>query len=292
MGTLKIKDCSFCYGSRPVLEKVTLEVKEGEMLSIIGPNGSGKSTLLRCICRVLQPGGGAIYLNGKDAARLSSRALARLLGYVPQSGAEVFPLTVFEAVLLGRKPYLNWGVGTRDREIVARILRFLKLEGFALKYLNELSGGEKQKVLIARALAQEPEVLLLDEPTSNLDIKHQLEVLGFLQKLARQGKMTVVMVLHDLNLAARFSEQLILLREGKVFAAGPPPAVLNPDSLSAVYGVEVSIAQNGPDAGIQVLPLRSLTWSEEEDLTPLFPPSSGKLKGNIETAAVPDASSG
>lgn len=289
MVKLKIKDCSFNYGSRPVLEKVTLEIKEGEMVSIIGPNGSGKSTLLRCICRVLQPGGGAIYLNGKDAARLNSRALARLLGYVPQSGAEVFPLTVFEAVLLGRKPYLNWVVGARDREIVTRILRFLKLEGFALKYLNELSGGEKQKVLIARALAQEPEVLILDEPTSNLDIKHQLEVLGFLQKLARQGKMTVVMVLHDLNLAARFSEQLILLREGKVFAAGPPPAVLNPDNLSAVYGVEVSIAQNGP--GIQVLPLRSLAWSEEEDLTSLFDPASGKQRANLETAVVPDASS-
>lgn len=264
---LVVDDCSFSYSSQLVLDQISMQISKGEVVSIVGPNGSGKSTLLRCICRVLQPKGGVVYLNNQDVAHLKPRELARLLGYVPQSGAEVFPLTVYEAVLLGRKPYLSWGVGPKDREIVDRILRFMKIDEFALKYINEMSGGEKQRVLIARALAQEPEVLLLDEPTSNLDIKHQLEVLGLLQKFAREGGMTVIMVLHDLNLASRFSEKLVLISEGKVFASGPPAAVLNPANISAVYGVEADVDQNG--LGIQVLPLRSLS-EDEEDITSLF----------------------
>ncbi len=264
---LVINDCSFSYSSQLVLDQISMQISEGEVVSIVGPNGSGKSTLLRCISRVLQPKGGVVYLNNQDVAHLKPRELARLLGSVPQSGAEVFPLTVYEAVLLGRKPYLSWGVGPRDREIVDRILRFMKIEEFALKYINEMSGGEKQRVLIARALAQEPEVLLLDEPTSNLDIKHQLEVLGLLHRFAHEGGMTVIMVLHDLNLASRFSEKLVLISEGKVFASGPPAAVLNPANISAVYDVEADVEQNG--LGIQVLPLRSLS-EDEEDITSLF----------------------
>jgi iron complex transport system ATP-binding protein len=264
---LKINECSFSYNIQLVLDHISMQISEGEVVSIIGPNGSGKSTLLRCICRVLQPRGGVVYLNNQDVAHLKPRELARLLGYVPQSGAEVFPLTVYEAVLLGRKPYLSWGVGPKDREIVDRILRFMKIEEFALKYINEMSGGEKQRVLIARALAQEPEVLLLDEPTSNLDIKHQLEVLGLMQKFAHDGGMTVIMVLHDLNLASRFSDKLVLINEGKVFASGPPAAVLNPANIRAVYDVEADVDQNG--LGIQVLPLRSIN-EDEEDITSLF----------------------
>ncbi|MGI6078987.1 MAG: ABC transporter ATP-binding protein [Fastidiosipilaceae bacterium] len=264
---LVINDCSFSYSSQLVLDQINMQISEGEVVSIVGPNGSGKSTLLRCISRVLQPQGGVVYLNSQDVAHLKPRELARLLGYVPQSGAEVFPLTVYEAVLLGRKPYLSWGVGPRDREIVDRILRFMKIEEFALKYINEMSGGEKQRVLIARALAQEPEVLLLDEPTSNLDIKHQLEVLGLLHRFAHEGGMTVIMVLHDLNLASRFSEKLVLISEGKVFASGSPSAVLNPANIRAVYDVEADVDQNG--LGIQVLPLRSLS-ADEEDITSLF----------------------
>lgn len=264
---LQINDCSFSYNIQLVLDHISMQISEGEVVSIIGPNGSGKSTLLRCICRVLQPRGGVVYLNNQDVAHLKPRELACLLGYVPQSGAEVFPLTVYEAVLLGRKPYLSWGVGPKDREIVDRILRFMKIEEFALKYINEMSGGEKQRVLIARALAQEPEVLMLDEPTSNLDIKHQLEVLGLMQKFAHEGGMTVIMVLHDLNLASRFSDKLVLINEGKVFASGPPAAVLNPANIRAVYDVEADVDQNG--LGIQVLPLRSIS-EDEEDITSLF----------------------
>ena len=260
---IDVRACSFSYGIQLVLDEINIQVKKGEVVSIVGPNGSGKSTLLRCICRVLQPQEGVIYLDGKNAAHYKPRELARFLGYVPQDEAEVFPLTVYEAVLLGRKPYLTWGVGPRDREVVQRVLGFMKIDGFALKYLNEMSGGERQRVLIARALAQEPEVLLLDEPISNLDIRHQLEVLGLLRALAQKGRMTVVMVMHDLNLAARFSEKLVLINEGRVFAAGEPAAVLNPANLRAVYGVVADVAHNS--LGVQVVPLRSLSW--EGDIT-------------------------
>lgn len=264
---LQVEGCSFGYNSQLVLRQVSLGIKEGEVVSIVGPNGSGKSTLLRTICRVLEPHSGVIYLDSQDISTLKSRELARLLGYVPQSSSDVFPLTVYEAVLLGRKPYLTWGVGPKDREIVDRILRFMKIDTFAKKYLNELSGGEKQRVLIARALAQEPDVLLLDEPTSSLDIRHQLEVLGILRRLASEGNVTVVLVMHDLNLAARFSDTLILINEGKVFTSGSPQEVLSPENISVVYGVEADVGESS--LGIQVLPLRSLE-SDEEDIAALF----------------------
>lgn len=258
---LQLVDCSFSYGIQLVLDGINIGVEKGEVVSIVGPNGSGKSTLLRCICKVLQPKEGVIYLDNKNAAHFKPRELARFLGFVPQDGFEVFPLTVYEAVLLGRKPYLTWGVGPQDREIVYQVLRFMRIEGFAMKHLDEMSGGERQRVLIARALAQEPEVLLLDEPIANLDIRHQLEVLGLLQALAREGQMTVVMVMHDLNLAARFSEKLVLINEGRVFAAGKPAAVLNSANIRAVYQVEADVAHNS--RGIQIFPLHSLASKEE-----------------------------
>lgn len=250
---LAVEGLSFNYDSQPVLNEVTLTIDPGEIVTIIGPNGSGKSTFLRCLARILLPAQGVIYLDGRNITDLPGRALARLLGYVPQEGTRVFPLTVYEAVLLGRKPYITWAVGQRDRQVVEEILRFLQLEPLAGKSLDNLSGGEKQRVMIARALAQEPRVILLDEPTSNLDIRHQLEVLGILQFLAWKKKMTVLMVLHDLNLAARFSQKLVLLHQGRIFASGSPQAVLTPENIRAVYGVEARVRKD--DLGVQVLPI-------------------------------------
>lgn len=250
---LCVENLCFWYDSYPVLKGITFSIEPGEIVTLIGPNGSGKSTFLRCLARILVPQHGAIYLDGRNLANLSGRELATLLGYVPQEGRETFPLSVYETVLLGRKPYITWTVTQRDREVVEGILRFLKLEEFAEKTLSSLSGGEKQRVIIARALAQEPAIILLDEPTSNLDIRHQLEVLRLLQFLSQEKKMTVLMVLHDLNLAARFSKKLLLLHKGKIFAAGSPQAVLTLENIRAVYGVEVRIRED--DLGVQVLPV-------------------------------------
>ncbi|WP_109207442.1 ABC transporter ATP-binding protein [Moorella sp. Hama-1] len=248
-----VDSLSFSYDSHQVLNEVTLTIEPGEIVTLIGPNGSGKSTFLRCLARILLPAQGVIYLDGRNITNLSGRALAMLLGYVPQEGTKVFPLTVYEAVLLGRRPYITWAVSKRDRRVVEEILRFLQLEPLAGITLASLSGGEKQRVMIARALAQEPRVILLDEPTSNLDIRHQLEVLGILEFLAWEKKRTVLMVLHDLNLAARFSQKLMLLHQGRIFAAGSPQAVLTPENIRAVYDVEARVRQD--DLGVQVLPI-------------------------------------
>ncbi|WP_434074390.1 ABC transporter ATP-binding protein [Moorella naiadis (nom. illeg.)] len=250
---LAVHGLCFNYDSQLILNEVTLAIEPGEIATIIGPNGSGKSTFLRCLARILLPAQGVIYLDGRNITNLSSRALAMMLGYVPQEGTRVFPLTVYEAVLLGRRPYITWAVGQRDRQVVEEILRFLQLEPLAGKILVHLSGGEKQRVMIARALAQEPKVLLLDEPTSNLDIRHQLEVLGILEFLAWKKRMTVLMVLHDLNLAGRFSQKLVLLHQGRIFASGSPPAVLTPENIRAVYDVEARVWQD--ELGVQVLPV-------------------------------------
>ncbi|BCV21700.1 ABC transporter ATP-binding protein [Moorella sp. Hama-1] len=257
---LVVKDVSFSYGSFPVLHGLTMEAGEGEAVSIVGPNGSGKSTLLRCAARILKPRQGVIYLDGKEIAALNGSELAKRLGYVPQAGAEVFPFTVLETVLMGRKPHLKWGVSKRDLAVVGDILRYMGLEPLAGRCLDQLSGGQKQKVLLARALAQEPDILLLDEPTSSLDIRHQLEVLGLIKNLAHQYRRTILMVMHDLNLAARFSEKLILLKDGCIFAAGKPQRVLTAENVAAVYGVE-AVVNNGK-YGLQVFPLRPVAGGE------------------------------
>jgi len=238
---MQINGVKFNYGSVPVLRDVSLGIGGGELLSLVGPNGSGKTTLLRCINRILKPRKGAIMLEGKNLAELDLKALARCIGYVPQNAPSSFPLTVFDTVLLGRKPHVNWRLGERDKAIVFNTLRMMELEDLALRLFNELSGGEKQKVLIARAIAQEPRVLLLDEPTNNLDLKHQLEVLGLIAGLVNEKNLSAVMAMHDLNLAATFSSKIAMLDHGRVYAAGEPGDVLNAENIRTVYGVETIV---------------------------------------------------
>ena len=250
---LEIKEIQFNYGSVPVLEDISLNIRDGEVLSLVGPNGSGKTTLLKCINRILKPKRGTILVEGKDVSRVGLKELARSLGYVPQSAPSSFPLTVFEAVLLGRKPHVNWKLGERDKEIAFGVLRLMELDDMALRLFNELSGGEKQKVLMARALSQEPQVLLLDEPTSNLDLRHQLEVLQLVIDMVKEKGLSAVMAMHDLNLASRFSSKIVMLKHGKIYAAGEPRVVLNPDNIREVYGVITTV--NGDSGKPYIIPL-------------------------------------
>jgi len=238
---VRAKDIHFSYGGIKALQGVSMDVWGQEVVSLVGPNGSGKTTFLKCINKLLRPQQGTILVAGRDVKQVGLKELARLLGYVPQSGNHAFPSTVFDTVLLGRRPHMNWGVGARDKEIVSRMLVLMGLQNIALRQFTELSGGERQKVLIARALAQEPEVLLLDEPTSNLDLRHQLEVLSLVRAAVQEKGVSAVMAIHDLNLASRFSDRIVFLKDGMVYAVGKPGEVLNRDNIAAVYGVETII---------------------------------------------------
>ncbi|ASJ07992.1 iron ABC transporter ATP-binding protein [Thermococcus siculi] len=236
MKVIKARNLRFSYNGADVLRGVNLEVEEGEFVAILGPNGAGKSTLLKCISGVLKCEGVEIF--NRPIGEYSRNELARLIAYVPQRVEPGF-MTVFDTVLLGRRPYMGLRPSVRDVEAVRVALRRLGIEDLALKVTNRVSGGELQKVNIARALAQEPKILMMDEPTNNLDIKSQLEVMRIARKFSADGG-TVVMVMHDINLAIRFAKRFIFLKEGKIVASGGLE-VLTPGIFREIYGVDVKI---------------------------------------------------
>ncbi|WP_086637098.1 ABC transporter ATP-binding protein [Methanonatronarchaeum thermophilum] len=242
---LNLKGIEFSYKSRKILNKVDLELQNGEILGLIGPNGSGKTTLLKCINKILKPQKGTLMLKGEDIQKMKRKDIAKNVGYVPQSETNTFPTTVFDTILMGRKPHVNnWGPKEKDLEIVSEIIETLNLQDLSMKDVNKLSGGQRQKVMIGRALAQESEILILDEPTSNLDLKHQLEVLQLIEKQKNHGTSSI-MALHDLNQAKKYSDKLIMLKNGKIHSAGTT-SILNPNNIREVYGVRVNInKQNG-----------------------------------------------
>ena len=238
---LKVQGLSFGYNSRPVLKDVHLGAECGEVTSLIGPNAAGKTTLLRCIVGILKVGAGKIWLEGKEIGDLNRAEIAKRMAYVPQDEHPCFPSTVFDSVLIGRRQYLGWKPAERDIDMVCDVLDILGLAGNALRDSMELSGGEKQKMHIARALVQESKILLLDEPTSNLDLRHQLEVMETVRRLARERGFAVLMAIHDVNLAARFSDGVIMLKDGRIFAAGCSQDVLTAENMKSVYGVDAAV---------------------------------------------------
>jgi len=253
---ITIKDLSFSYGSRKILDDLSLVVGDSEVLSLVGPNGSGKTTMIKCIDRILKPKGSILLNGGRDLQSLSRQEVARYIGYVPQSTTSVLTTTVFDTILMGRKPHMGWRVAEEDIDKVVDIMKLLSVEEFALKDFSELSGGQKQRVLIARALAQEPQVLLLDEPTSNLDVKHQLEALDTVRSIVKKTEISAVMAIHDLNLAARYSDRLVMLKKGVVHAVGDPSTLLTRENIRAIFGVEAVVMRELDRP--YVVPIRSL----------------------------------
>ena len=241
---LELKKVSYTYGKHLALNSVDLILPISGIVSLVGPNGSGKSTLLKCVNRILIPEG-EIRFNERDLHAFSISELAKTFGYVPQQVSSAFPITVFDMILLGRRPYLGWTPSKHDLEVVSTNISIMELDEFALRPVNELSGGERQKVLIATALSQEPNVLLLDEPTSNLDIKHQIDVMKYLGVIVKSKKILVLMALHDLNLASQYSDHMVMLKKGRVFAQGMPQEVLTKENIRAIYGVNVAIHKHG-----------------------------------------------
>jgi len=237
---IEVKGIKLYYKSIKALDGVSLNVKNGEVLSIIGPNGAGKSTLLKVINRVLKPHMGIVLIDKKPIHNLKSIEIAKKIGYVPQRLRATGMLTVYDFVMTGRRPHINFIPTKEDEDKVYEILKNIGLLDFADRALEELSGGELQRVMIARALAGEPEVILFDEPTSNLDLRYQIEVLNLIRSLSNKG-LIVIMALHDLTQAYRVSDKIIMLNSGKVIAVGSPDEVLNPELISKVYGIPVII---------------------------------------------------
>ncbi|MHC1753478.1 ABC transporter ATP-binding protein [Humidesulfovibrio sp.] len=235
---LKARNIFYDYPDRQVLRGVSLSLAPGEVLAVLGQNGAGKSTLLRCLAGALSPQG-RVEISGRPLADIPPAERARLLAFVPQHVPSRLPMTVFEAVLLGRRPYLSWRPRPQDLEAVWEALALLGLEELAQREFSEISGGQRQKVSLARALAQESRLLVMDEPTSSLDLRHQLEAMTLLCAQARERGTGVILAVHDLNLAARFAHRVILLHNGRVEADGPPGEVLTTQSIRQVYGVEV-----------------------------------------------------
>ncbi len=238
---VEIRGLSFSYGGTPVLKGIDLTMEGAQVVSVLGPNGVGKSTLIHCINKILTPTEGRVLLDGRDVAEYSLKEVARLVGYVPYSSSDTFPLTVVDTVLLGRHPHAGWKTADEDLEAVFEVLERLEIQDLAMRYFNELSAGQHQKVMLARGLVQSPSVLLLDEPTSNLDIKHQLAISRTLREISHSEGILVVMISHDLNIAARYSDNVVMMHDGRIFAVGSPAEVLTVDNIRRVYGVESRI---------------------------------------------------
>ncbi len=254
--TLQVENLKFGYTNHTILKNIDLNIKSGEHVSVIGPNGAGKSTLIKCMDGLLKPQKGQVKIDGKSIGRLKRDQIAKKIGYVPQSSSSLFMLKVFDMVLLGRRPHSTWNSSEEDQKKVLKALSQLNIEHLAMKNYNELSGGQQQKVIIARAIAQETEVLLLDEATSNLDMRHQLEVMDIVRRLVDTIGVAAIMIVHDLNIAARYSDKIIMMKDGEIVAAGTPHEVLTEKNISSVYGVEISInhIHNRP----YVVPLKAI----------------------------------
>ena len=236
---IEVRNISFAYGQRSVLRDVSFSAAGGECVAVLGNNGAGKSTLITCINRIRRPSSGDVLIGGRRVGAMGRGELARAVAYVAQKN-EMSRAAVFDCVLLGRKPYIRWGVTREDMALCAAALDRVGLTGLQTRPLEELSGGELQKVMLARALVQQPHVLLLDEPTSNLDPRNQYEMMALVRDFARERNLTVLVVLHDLNLALRYCDRLLFLRDGALLRDERTEAVRQ-STIEAVYGIKARL---------------------------------------------------
>ncbi len=239
MTFFEVNGISFAYRSKHVLKGISFKVEKDDVVSILGPNGVGKTTLIKCISKVLTPNAGAVYMEGVDMHQMNKRDIAKNIGYVAQK-SETAKTTVFDSVLLGRKPHFDWDVTEKDIRLAGRVLHLLGLDELALKYVDEISGGEYQLVQIARVLVQQPKVVLLDEPTSSLDLSNQHMIMHLIRNIVKKNHMAAIMIIHDLNLAIRHSDKFILMKEGMVYAVGDHE-VITPENIKAVYNIDAYV---------------------------------------------------
>ena len=239
---LSVRNLRFSYGSREVLKDISFDAEENQVISILGPNGTGKTTLLKCLCNIHRPDGGSVEVDGTDVLTLRGRDLAKNIGFVPQT-VPMSRMTVFDSVLLGRRPYIELSAGKRDIDKTSEILAAMGMKDLSLRYLDEISGGEYQKVQISRAIVQEPKVLILDEPTNNLDISNQHTTMHIVEDVVRSRGMCTIMTMHDINLAIHYSDRFLFVKDGYVAAYGGVEVVTE-DLITDVYGVESEIVEH------------------------------------------------
>lgn len=238
---IEIKNLSFSYNEKSILNKISFDLERGMCLAILGNNGAGKSTMIKCMNKILSPKEGAVYIDGRDLTSLDTVSLAKQMAYVAQKN-EISKCTVYDAVLLGRKPYIKWSVSDKDYETVDRVIKNMELEDFKMRFIDELSGGELQKVMLARALAQEPKLLLLDEPTSSLDPRNQYSVMRQICRIAKAENIAVIVVIHDLNLAMRYCDRFLFLKDSRVFAYGGDE-IMTKECLEEVYEMAFDVIE-------------------------------------------------
>lgn len=252
--TLQINNISFGYKKdQIILDDITIEVKQGEILGILGPNGTGKTTFIKCINNIHTPNSGSVIYNGKNITELKQEEIAKIIAYVPQYINSFFPMNVIDTVMMGRLPYAGRNFSKEDEEIVFSIIQKMNLEKFAFRNIKEMSGGERQRVFIARAMAQQPRIIILDEPTSSLDLHNQLFILHTIADLAKENNISIIMTIHDLNLAAMFCDKILMLKDTKIFAYGDPTEVLIKDNIDEMYSVKTEVTNIDGYAHIRLL---------------------------------------
>ncbi|HJJ27418.1 MAG TPA: ABC transporter ATP-binding protein [Methanocorpusculum sp.] len=240
---ISIKSLTQKYGKHTVLNDVSFSAETGKITALLGPNGCGKSTIIKTIAGILPCPENTIYSDGTDITTLHKADRAKMIGYVPQHFHYTAFTNVLDTVLIGRRPYMSWSVSEEDLKAVDSALRLMNIEDLSERYINELSGGQRQRVFIARALAQEPSFYIFDEPTSALDLRHQLETMSAMQNVVHAEKAGMIVALHDLNLALKYADSVVLLKDGCVYAEGKPLDVLTPEAVSDVYGVTSELVE-------------------------------------------------
>ena len=241
---IQVSGIKFKYGYRQVLDEVSLNIEQGKFISILGPNGSGKSTLLKVISSVLKPSEGVVLIESMDLRNLTKKAVSERISVVPQNTSLEFDFKVFDVVLMGRYPHISKlkGESKKDIEIAKDAMRYTNVSHLSDRSFNELSGGERQRVILAQALTQQPKIILLDEPVSHLDLQHQIEILNLIKKMCIDNKLTVIAVLHDLNMAATYSDVVVMMKDGAVKYHGSPYEVLTESSIQDVFNINVHVS--------------------------------------------------
>jgi len=261
---IEVTNLSFSYGNKKILSDINFSVEPNTFVAVLGINGTGKSTLIKCLNKINKLTEGEVKINSMSIDDMTINELAKMVAYVPQNVSTSFPIDVYDVILLGRRPYLNWSIGDYDRDIVAKVIQNLRLQDFAFRKFHTLSGGEQQKVVIAKAIVQEPQIYLFDEPTSSLDLFSQYDILGEIKSLVddKSNPCSAIVAMHDINLASKFADKVLIIHKSKVYCYDAPSIALNIETVSEVYGVDAELLRETESGS----PIINVLRSRKEEL--------------------------